>query len=308
MSNEISISDALERIMREYLNRVETQFSLPTDVFSQDLWDYIIDKRKSSMYAVQLKDASGGSLWYCKEGINATYIDIISKSADANIFDGLSANYAAEALSEMLLDEAISSSLIEGAHSTKLRIKELLKLKLAPATVDEQMIMNNYYALRYIIDNIQHSLDQKQIFAINNIISKDIFADIIAEQGYRIDKVIAPISQLEDTVNPPSEGVPIYMEALITFINTVDNIPPFIKAAIFHYYFLYVSPFRASNGCNARALSYMYYIKNGYGFFKLYSLSSIISENIGRYYKAIRDVQDNAGDLTYFINFMLEMM
>ena len=51
----------------------------------------------------------------------------------------------------------------------------------------------------------------------------------------------------------------------------------------------------------------MYLLKNGYHFFKFFSISSLLKEFRGNYYKAIKNVEDYDSDLTYFIDFYLDM-
>ena len=48
-------------------------------------------------------------------------------------------------------------------------------------------------------------------------------------------------------------------------------------------------------------------LKNGYHFFKFFSISSLLKEFRGNYYKAIKNVEDYDSDLTYFIDFYLDM-
>ena len=84
-----------------------------------------------------------------------------------------------------------------------------------------------------------------------------------------------------------------------------NNINPIIKSAIFHFYFVFVHPFPDGNGRTARATSYIYLVKEGYDIFKHFSISALIAQKKSKYYKCIKDVEDNELDMTYFIEFIL---
>jgi len=67
---------------------------------------------------------------------------------------------------------------------------------------------------------------------------------------------------------------------------------------------VYIHPFFDGNGRTARALFYYFLIKNGYEFFKYFSISVVVQKTKIQYYKAIKDVEDCNADLTYFLLYM----
>lgn len=87
-----------------------------------------------------------------------------------------------------------------------------------------------------------------------------------------------------------------------------SQINPIIKSAIYHFYFVYIHPFSDGNGRTSRATSYVYLVKEGYDIFNHFSISALIAQKKSRYYKCIKDVEDNELDMTYFIEFILEVM
>lgn len=97
------------------------------------------------------------------------------------------------------------------------------------------------------------------------------------------------------------------MNNLYEFINE-KKINSIIKSAILHFYFVYVHPFSDGNGRSARALQYFFLLKEGYEIFKMFSISSLLKEERSKYYKSIKNSENDEGDITYFIEFNLEMI
>ena len=67
-------------------------------------------------------------------------------------------------------------------------------------------------------------------------------------------------------------------------------------------------PFADGNGRTARALSYMMLIQSGYAFFRYFSISNLVAKERGKYYRAMANVEESEGDMTYFIDFYSGML
>ena len=91
------------------------------------------------------------------------------------------------------------------------------------------------------------------------------------------------------------------MADLLDFIKQ-SELHPLFKACIAHFYFVYIHPFTDGNGRTARALSLMMLLRTGYDFFRFFSVSGIIAEERGSYYKAMRNVEASGSDMTYFVD------
>ena len=52
----------------------------------------------------------------------------------------------------------------------------------------------------------------------------------------------------------------------------------------------------------------MMLLQAGYAFFRYFSISGVIAEERAKYYKAIRDVEDDDFDMTYFIDYYTGML
>ena len=52
----------------------------------------------------------------------------------------------------------------------------------------------------------------------------------------------------------------------------------------------------------------MMLLRTGYDFFRYFSISGLIAEERGRYYKAMRQVETSGNDMTYFIDYYSAML
>jgi len=186
----------------------------------------------------------------------------------------------------------------------------MIKNKETPTNKSEQMISNNHEALVFVLENIDKPITEDIVLAIYRIVTKDTLDIEDQVQKYRDDAVF---------IFDPNKAKPIYegpdyrkaqllMDSLFDFINRDDGLHPISKSAIIHFYFVYVHPFFDGNGRTARCIAYMYLLQNGYDAFKFFSLSSLVKEERNKYYQAIKDVEDNESDITYFIIFYSNMI
>ena len=101
------------------------------------------------------------------------------------------------------------------------------------------------------------------------------------------------------------------IEDLCEFANkdNSDNfIHPIIKAIIIHFVLAYIHPFADGYGRTARSLFYWYMIKKGYWLTEYLSISRIIYTNKKGYEKAYQYTENDGNDLSYFIQYHLDVM
>ena len=90
--------------------------------------------------------------------------------------------------------------------------------------------------------------------------------------------------------------------------NSENFIHPIIKGIIIHFVLAYIHPFVDGNGRTARSLFYWYMIKKGYWLTEYLSISRIIYTNKKAYEKAYQYTENDGNDLSYFIQYHLEVM
>jgi Fic family protein len=98
------------------------------------------------------------------------------------------------------------------------------------------------------------------------------------------------------------------MYSLVEFMNRTSIMNLIINACVIHYYFVYIHPFFDGNGRTARAVMNIYLLKNGYGFFKYFSISKILAGKRKSYYSAIKECEDYGSDITYFVDFYSKLI
>lgn len=215
-----------------------------------------------------------------------------------------------------LIEEASNSSIIEGAATTRRQAKELIASNRKPSNKSEWMVINNFEAIKYIKTVTRQPLTLDLICKIHSIITEHTLAKPEEIGCFRTspkddDIVIEDGEQNVLYRTPPGKEVIPRLEELIRFINQEDGqtfIHPIIKAIILHFTISYIHPFTDGNGRTARALFYWYMLKNDYWLFEYISISRLVLKMHGQYNRAFLYSEYSDNDLTYFINFHLEVI
>jgi len=209
-----------------------------------------------------------------------------------------------------LIEEAIASSQIEGAATTTDVARDMIKSGRKPRTESEQMIINNFRAIREIENRLDEDLSIDLILDIHEIMTVKTDASIYAGKFrnhpiYVKDHIDGEIA----FTAPDYSEVKKLIEALINFINKENEFyHPIIKASILHFMIGYIHPFGDGNGRTARALFYWYLIKKGYSLLKHISISKAILNSRTSYDKAFLRTENDDNDLTYFIMYSMKSL
>lgn len=292
-----------------YLTKKELKYRMPKSGNFNEIWEGILTSRKSTCTTIPLKDQNGNDFWFnITENIRRN-IEWIDHEGTKELFRKVPKEMEVSFIVDSIIDEAYNSSVIEGAFSTKKRTKELVA-KRNPQNKSEHMIINSHHALEFILDNIDIPLDEEMILSIYKTITKNTLEEDEVVEKYRTGFVGVWDTKKDRYVYnaPDAQKVQGLMNSLLSFIKRDLSIHPLIKACIIHFYFVYVHPFFDGNGRTARSITYMYLLQNGYDFFKFFSISSFIQEERNKYYKAIENVEIYGSDLTYFIDYYLQMI
>ncbi len=294
-----------------YLNKKEVMYRIKTPLTIESFWPILLQHRKDRSITVPLKDQSNRNFWFVLTDNLKENLNIIEREAQLHFFEQIDEKFKNNVILNALIDEAFNSSVIEGAFSTRKRTKEMITKKIAPTNKSEQMIINNYKALDFILENLDKPLNEEMILLIYRKVVHNTLEKEDEVDKYRDDSVLVWDYNTQNVVYqaPSHLYVQSLMDELVGFINNDnDLLHPIIKACVIHFYFVYIHPFFDGNGRTARAISYMYLLQKGYNFFKFFSISTVVQEEKRKYYKAIKDTEDYDSDLTYFINFYAQMI
>lgn len=291
-----------------YLNKKEIMYRLPSSISINKFWPELLQARKNIQ--VPLLDKGEQNLWFCRQSHLTERLKQIDRVAKSNIFNYIPDQMQSAVIFDALVNEAFNSSVIEGAFSTKKRSREMIKNKETPKDKSEQMIINNYEALEFVLENLEKPINEDIVLTIYRIVTKNTLEAEDQVEKYRDDAVFVIDPNLADPIyeGPNQAKVHVMMDSLFDFMNSEDDLHPICKSAIIHFYLVYIHPFFDGNGRTARCIAYMYLLQKGYDAFKFFSLSLLVKEARSKYYKAIKDVEDNESDTTYFIIFYSNMI
>lgn len=214
-----------------------------------------------------------------------------------------------------IMEEAIASSQLEGAVTTREIAKEMLKTERKPRNTSERMILNNYLTIKKVIELKEKKISKELIQEIHGIISKGTLDNKEKEGKWRLnnDVNVVDIVSGEVVYTPPShELIDELMNDFCTFANTNHDknefIHPIVKAIILHFLIGYIHPFADGNGRTARAVFYWYLISKGYWLVEYLSISRIIVKSPVNYARAYLYTEYDENDITYFVNYNLRAM
>ncbi|MBW8049519.1 MAG: Fic family protein [Cytophagales bacterium] len=213
-----------------------------------------------------------------------------------------------------IMEEAIASSQIEGAVTTRKKAKEMLRKSKKPRNKSEQMIVNNYLTIKHIAEIQNESLTIDKLFEIHELITSRTLDDSNDEGAYRENNDVNVIDATDGEIihTPPDyKEVPKLMEELFSFFNEKNNdqfIHPIIKGCIIHFMIGFIHPFVDGNGRCARALFYWFLLRSGYWLTEYLSISRLIVKSKTQYALSFIHSEIDENDLTYFINYKLKTM
>ncbi len=215
-----------------------------------------------------------------------------------------------------LMEEAIASSLLEGAATTRHEAKQLLHSGRSPRTEAERMVVNNYLTMQRISKDYQDRLTPEKVLEIHRTVTEGILKrpeDAGRMQGPGEERVVVghPTEDRTFHVPPPADELPSRMESLVAFANDVGSEPfvhPLVRAIALHFYLAYIHPFVEGNGRTARALFYRSLLRQGYWLAEYISISRLLRQAPAQYGRALLFTETDGGDFTYFLLHQLDVL
>lgn len=212
-----------------------------------------------------------------------------------------------------LMEEAIASSRLEGAVSTREKAKRMLRTKRKPRNNSEQMILNNYLAIREIRSLTSEKLTPELLLHLQEILTKGTLENPDDEGRFRDSNDVQVVESLTDEVmhDPPDAStIAGRLDELCDFANTKGRefIHPVIKAIVLHFAIGFIHPFVDGNGRTARAVFYWYMLKRRFWLFEYLPLSRILIKEPIQYEKGYLYAELDSGDVTYFIQYHLRLV
>lgn len=203
--------------------------------------------------------------------------------------------------------EAISSSQMEGAATTRNVAQEMLLSERPPRDEGERMIANNYATVRRLDAWCREPLSVDLLSRIHRTLTDGLLPE--TTQGrYRTTDDIVVRDRYNKIVHqpPPAAELPVRMAALIAFANQdaearTPFLHPVLKAILLHTLLAYEHPFQDGNGRTARALFYWSLLRDGYWIAPYVSISRMLSKERAAYDEAYLDMETCHLDTTYCV-------
>ena len=307
------ITSIVDKVNADYEYWDEVKYKkLPEGFTPQMLWTYVKASRLRSTIPVWNKyginlcvtsqmqrlchefDMKFGSFWE---------VEGDSQSAEKKYY-----------LSSSLMEEAIYSSKMEGASTTRIVAKDMLRKKKSPQNKSQQMIVNNYNTIQYIVEHKEQPLTEELLLTIHQLITEKTLDNPEDAGRFRTNDKVVVADMVEGDIiyTPPSfQEIPECVESLCNFFNN-DNprtfIHPIIRGIIVHFMLAFMHPFVDGNGRTARALFYWYMLKEGYKLTEYMSISRVIAKSKANYEKAFRYVENDGNDMGYFVAYNLRAL
>jgi Fic family protein len=213
-----------------------------------------------------------------------------------------------------LIEEAITSSQLEGASTTRQVAKEMIRTGRPPRTRDELMIHNNFETMQEILELKDEPLSPEFVFRIHRRVTEGTLDDPGAAGRLRRgdERVVVADAYGEDLHVPlDASALAERMEAMCRFANgsSVEGfIHPVVRSMVLHFWLAYDHPFVDGNGRTARALFYWSMLRHGYWLFEFISISEIILKAPVKYGMAFLETETDHNDLTYFLLYHVEVI
>ena len=216
-----------------------------------------------------------------------------------------------------LIEEAITSSQMEGASTTRQVAADMLRMGRPPADTSERMILNNFEAMQFVRSIQDRALTTEDVLEIHRITTADALENPHAAGRLQTpaDERVAVIDRSTRAVlfnPPPADQLPARLEKMCRFANgelpANQFLHPVVRAVMLHFWLAYDHPFEDGNGRTARAVFYWAMLHANYWLFEYVSISSILKNAFAQYGKTYLYSESDENDATYFVIYQLEVM
>jgi Fic family protein len=310
------VMEALRSINDKYLHWDKIRFQpMPPEMTPRQIWFAVQISREGQRQTLPLTfTREGKKLSYVTTPRHLEWLHDIDKQAGGVV--GISSDGFIDDderyLFNSLMEEAIASSQLEGACTTRQIAKEMLRTKRKPLNEAEKMIRNNYQAILEVRDLKKDRLTPDILCHLQKILTRGTLQNPNAAGRFRL--ATEPINVVDERTGdvlhepPPADQIEWRIREICDFANAVSEpfVHPIVKAAVLHFAIGFVHPFADGNGRTARAISYWYLLKRNYWLFEYLPISRVLVKSPVKYARAYLYAETDSGDLTYFIRYQLQ--
>lgn len=282
----------------------------PEGLTHEEWWAAVSFARMSQLQSLPLLDKEGQPFVFTTPSpvtIDLHHIDRDAAGQIRGAGDALQTD-SHRFLISSLIEEAITSSQLEGAATTRKVAAAMLRSGRKPRDLSERMIFNNYRAMEHLRLLRQEKLTPDRVLELHRMLSEDTLDDPKDVGCYRRNDDVQVVDVRDNTAlhMPPSHTeLPERMQRLCEFANADEHSAPFvhpvIRAILLHFMIGYDHPFADGNGRTARALFYWSMARSGYWLMEYTSISHILRKAPVKYMRAYLHTETDKNDATYFL-------
>lgn len=216
-------------------------------------------------------------------------------------------------LLQSLIEEAITSSQLEGASTTRKLAEAMLREGRQPRDHGERMIFNNFRAMKAVQDLRGVSITPAHVLELHRSVTDGALDDPADAGRLRRSDDVRVVDNRDGLIlhQPPAyHELPERLERLCAFANAGEDARPFVhpvlRAILLHFMVGYDHPFADGNGRLARTLFYWAMSRSGYWLTEFISISHFLRRAPAQYVRAYLHTETDGGDTTYFLIHQLE--
>lgn len=293
----------------------------PADLSHEEWWLRLKFNRAAQSKSLPLADADGRAFSYVLPDRALRLLHVIDQRSGGEVAMDAVVTGGGQARRTFLvnatMEEAIRSSQLEGATTSRQIAKDMLRTGRPPANRSERMIANNHAALLFARDRIGSELTPGAVMELQGILTAGTLENPDAEGRLQRpgETRVAVVDRLTGDLlhePPPAELLPARLEALCDFANGTDDggafLHPVVRAIVLHFWLAYDHPFEDGNGRTARALFYWQMRRNGYWLVDYLSISRILREAPAQYQRSFLHTELDERDASYFVLAQLEVI
>lgn len=280
-------------------------------------WVAVKLARRTLYRTLPLTDSTGEPFRYALPNVALEMLHLVDRNAAGNIKGSDQVTNPATRdtyLFKSIVEEAITSSQLEGASTTRKVAKAMIQEGRPPRTRSERMILNNYEGMRQVLKLVDQPLAPELVISLQRTLTEDALDDPDAAGRLRRpdeDIVIEDETGTRLHTPPPADQLAQRMLLMCDFANGGGGgefIPPAARAILLHFWLAYDHPFVDGNGRTARALFYWSMARQGYWLCEYVSISRILKKARGQYARSYLYTESDENDTTYFLLYQLRVL
>ena len=277
------------------------------------LWGYLKSQRRAAGIAISPR--YGLRLFVTAQMQGQLYELDQLLQADRFVAELIPPAHKRRYLMSALMEEAIRSSQIEGAATTRRVAKEMLRKNITPRDRSQRMILNNYRTMALLQEQRNAEMTEELLLQIHRSMVRGTLEHSADEGRFRTeeDDVYVANELTKEVVHtpPPASELSDFMQFFLSLCNDREQptfIHPILRGIIIHFLIGYMHPFVDGNGRTARALFFWYMLRSGYSLLEYLSISQVIYEGKSQYEEAYLKVETDDLDLGYFVQYHLRVL